>query len=366
VFVCQLLEEVTDVLAARQIGNLDKNINQMQKELESRIVASSEPQPIQNLPVRSKIQLKTTIPGAPITSSNLETDESGFDSSITCLENHPSIVLPAQQLPQSLTDSIGSFSEAYANVSEINPIVATMDTDTYSSSSSEYESEDDDAEETENGYSHPLNGYSEDYVRQMEALIKKHSMSNAGGGFEPLANGSVSLVGSTVDTKPIAKSILSKMKLEEQDTLRKRKGVNFADVLDIAPEKPTQPEQDSAPAESIREPVVVPLADLVVERALSQSYSPLGVISKPKTLSQFRVKMHAEVEPVAIEPLSDEVSFKEELTLYKERMAGSEQRLDRNIFGVNHLNGFKDDEKPEASGGKISRFKAAKLGLRLE
>ncbi|KAF2669876.1 hypothetical protein BT63DRAFT_454057 [Microthyrium microscopicum] len=260
--------------------------------------------------------------------------------------------------------------ELHNQLQQIGPVVATMDLEEDEGDWSEDDYESSSEEENEYGMVNIRSQLDEDYVKEMEALIKKHKMSNAGR---------------EVPSEPVLekKSALSKGKLKFDDTSENpnKKGVRFAESLDIssAPEElirnlPTKPVANPPPAGA-------PLAIEIVERPLTQ---PSVSEPKPSTGRLSRFKASKMAKPKASLPPEERVAIStsqnkndletivqsqqtepptiDEFALYRERMLSLDPSLDRSIFQASM-----DDEDQAAMVSdkpqKISKFKAARLGL---
>jgi hypothetical protein len=352
--ITEELDEDGNITSSR-VENFDERVDEMQKTLEARAEAKTP-----NLPLRSKTQPIAATP-AKINDKDDDTDDDESDS----LEHHPIIVPPQSSQPFAST---GSYSEAYENMSEIKPIVATMDVEEYSS-----EDHDSDMSENEYGMNDPGYEISQDYVQQMEALIKKHTMSNAGKENVDSeiktapTSAEIKVVPIPADikvaptpgkAKTMPKSSLANGKSNEKVKQKERRGVKFAEALDIAPKASNLTEMAST-IESAQQPAAATLSDFVVERSPTHAAPPITTENqKPSSRFKAARQNHTTSSP-AVKHVSDELSFKEELTLYKKRMDEPEQRLDPGIFRDRE-----SEVKNLPPTAKMSKFKAARLGIR--
>ncbi len=249
-----------------------------------------------------------------------------------------------------------AFSEAYDNLHEINPIVATMDLEEISGSEDGLDSDGEDLSENEYGMNNTRDEISEEYIQEMETLIRKHAMTNLGTGPEPKEP---PIVSPKAPTKPSLSIRNKPEKLTDSPGQKPKKGVKFAEELDIASEAPTS----TKPTE-IGEMVIAdapPMADVIIERPMAVRSDPLVTEKKPK-MSKFKAAMLARSDASASSTMTEstpaglpgDLSFKEELRLYNQRMKKPEQQLDRKLY---------EDGNMDSSAGNMSRFKAEKRGI---
>jgi hypothetical protein len=302
-------------------------------------------------------------------SSAKATERSPHDmSDETTLNNQQLVAKPQDPSTQTILDQStvqplkslvppqSAFSEAYDNLHEINPIVATMDLEEISGSEDGFDSDEEELSENEYGMNNVRDEISEDYIQEMEALIRKHAMTNLGTGPEPKEP---PIVSSKAPTKPSLSIRNKPEKLTDSLGQKPKKGVKFAEELDIASES-----LDSAKPTDIGEVVIAdapPMADVIIERPMTVRSDPLVTEKKPK-ISKFKAAMLARSDASAssttIEStpasLAGDLSFKDELHLYNQRMKKPEHQVDRKLY---------DDANMDSSVGKMSKFKAERRGI---
>jgi unconventional prefoldin RPB5 interactor 1 len=230
-----------------------------------------------------------------------------------------------------------------------------MDIEEFSDSEVDSE-EDEDEDENEYGMNNVNDEISEDYIREMEALMQKHMM-NIGNGDRQSPRVKKPVAESThTPAKSALRTVDSEQIREPKKTQAKpKRGVKFADNLDIAPvettdgsaSKTSQPAKSEAP----------PMAEVIVERPKSTPSSST-VAEKPK-LSRFKAAKQASApSPASViksPMIDDELSFTEELQQYKQRMGRPQHEINRRLY--------EDPEDQPESNEKMSKFKAARLGI---
>lgn len=269
------------------------------------------------------------------------------------------------------------------NLNTLGPIVAELDLEEDDDYGSIWDEEDDDLEENEYGMTNIRDQMDDEYILEMEALAKKHGMQNLGP--DP-----------TLLTEVVPRSILG-VKSEkpagvdqpqpprkEKEKSNNRKGVRFAENLDISPHPETaqtsnsrmpreQSRVTSAPLSDVVEKqynVSSPLMDTIgsekkVSRFKAAKMADSGVIIRP-SISQDKSRIGNRVPHVAgpnsnVSAAQDTISMKEELDLYSKRMSSPDHQPDMSVFEQDFDNG--EDGVIHESSRKISRFKAARLGL---
>jgi hypothetical protein len=257
---------------------------------------------------------------------------------------------------KSLVSPQFSYSEAYENLKEINPIVATMDLEEIPGSEDEFDSDEEDLSENEYGMSNVHAEISDEYIQEMEAMIRKHAISNLGNGPTPKE---MSIASSTTPAKPSLSLISKPQNSTEKSREKAKKVVKFAEELDVAPAL-TKPELTQT-----EDPVIAdapPMADMIVERPMTFKSDPPDTERKPK-ISKFKAAKpgRSDISPASTgieakrNDFPEELSFKDELRLYNQRMSEPEQQLDHKLF--------QDEDAESSSTGKISKFKAARRGI---
>jgi Domain of unknown function (DUF3835) len=255
------------------------------------------------------------------------------------------------------TDELDAQREMRRNLRDIGPVVATLnleDSDDEQWSSEEESGEDeDDAEENGYGMTSIQHEISEDYISQMEDLMKKHAIGQE-------------------RAKPSPKSILNSTKEqsnEKASSSSNSKGVRFAESLDIAS---LSPPSFNAVTQGESEPTTFsklnPVSDIVVERKplqKSEGQPPVKKVSRFKATRQSQARSSDDIK--SIDDLKDDLEdqnlthdmMKNEFALYKGRMNNTSQQMDRRLFKeVDQGENVIIDE----GNLKISKFKAARLG----
>lgn len=284
--------------------------------------------------------------------------------------------------------------EFHRNLHDIGPVVATLDLQELDQDWSEDDWDDDqleddfdDFEENNYGMNNIQDQMSQEYVKEMEALIQKHSIKNLGSDLDPQNVGLSSTSRSSSTVAPINKTAPPKSALANKNKKAKsalappvqnqhpnngNKGVRFAGNLDIAQPPSITPENPPPQSESVGP---APLAEAIVERS-----SIAKTISNPTNapkMSRFKanklgntVKDRSAVTKSQGLARSDqdlqrqstrEDSLKAELAMYKDRMMAPEHQPEPHIW--NDQPGELASDHPTQ---KISMFKAARLGLSME
>jgi hypothetical protein len=280
--------------------------------------------------------------------------------------------------------------EMHRHLQQIGPVVATLDIEEdgfYSDDDFILEHDDDDMddlEENEFGMSNIQDQMSDEYLKEMDALINKHSMKNLGPDqpmLNPEAPKSALAKTSKIDQAPSGLQNGKGAQDVKQHREKPKKGVRFAESLDIANPKtvlsdvvkPTQMEPTKINQ--------APLAESIIERSYDNTTGNAPRVPKPK-LSKFKAAKLAKDNnggPVATPPppvpkavsvvgdamdsIKPEPTLKDEFIMYKKRMEAPDQQMDRAKWAAAQDNAGEVYEEP---GTKISKFKAARLGISLE
>jgi len=204
----------------------------------------------------------------------------------------------------------------------------------------------------------------EDYVRHMESLMKKHGLDRPE---------------KDLDLKPIVNGI--KQNSTNVKSASNNKGVRFAEELDIANvSSQSNLKQKDASVVKI-EPEPSPISAIIVEKP-SQTVNPVAKsniissdiierasvqrpysehVEQPKKVSRFKAARQAKSQPsqVTTAASTTELGLKNEFSLYRDRMRAPLHEIDRSLY--KEADGEAEPvytlEKP-----KMSRFKADRLG----
>jgi hypothetical protein len=291
----------------------------------------------QSAPKRSVSTMETK-PSTQLASSNDGPTQRGPNHNTSYISNIEQGQEAYHTDPKS--DELETQKEISRNLRNIGPVVATLDFDNidddeWSDEGAYYDDADADDMENDFGMTNIGNELSPDYIKEMEALMKKHGVRQ-----ELNSNDLESALNDT------------KSGVERGNSTRRfaTKGVRFAESLDIASfsdiSSSEPPERKSMDAK--------PLLDTIVERKSPAGEEPTE--APRKKVSRFKAAQQAGNQS-QIEP-AKEKDMQNEFSLYRERMNTPAQQIDRSLF--------RDNEEPDISSyedkPKMSKFKAARLG----
>ena len=282
--------------------------------------------------------------------------------------------------------------ELHRHLQEYSPVVATLNVEGDDDSSwSEGEYTDDDGyeiEENEYGMTNIRNELSDDYLKEMEELLKKHSpvIKNIGPSPEAIPEGILkprtSMTAAQVATKSDPGIQPGEKGKTSKEANMPKKGVRFAEDLDVSPAPPPREEIiPSTVANQPTKPSQAPLSDLIVERNLGPKLNSEGKPARTK-VSRFKAaKRDTANDTNAANPTaqkttaqagvvgdvldrasaSNKFSLNDEIDSYHQRMDTPERQIDRGLFTASEA--VDDDDMDE--GPRLSRFKASRLGLEI-
>jgi unconventional prefoldin RPB5 interactor 1 len=392
--VTEELDEDDNIVSSK-VENFDKAVEEMADVLKKQTITTSK---VSNTATsKSSIIVEhptsSTKPLAPAESGNL--DEPATSLSLGKPVVLPSITKRIEELSdddESIDDAAPSTGVIRQNLNDLGPVVAELDLEEEEDEEEWSEDDDDDAfEENEYGMNNIRDQMEEEYIREMEALAKKHGMKNIGPN-------------PTVLQEYVPKSVLSKPKSgtltttenqipipsltrDEDSKPKKAKGVRFAENLDISPQPTNTTVRSSSTIEKDApfKDIPAPLGDVVEKPFVTTSSIP-AIENPTKRVSRFKsAKMattgastaspgvkggrnlpHGNASPNPIKTDKNvgdgDASMKEEFGLYSKRIETPEHQIDKSIFQI--PSGDDDDDSAVyESSKKVSRFKAARLGL---
>jgi unconventional prefoldin RPB5 interactor 1 len=391
------LDEEGNVISSN-VSNYDKTIGQMQQVLNKAVLApKTQSSSLEPAAQSSESESKSQPSGASNASAidmatrpagdPSPTDEASRASAAFGKLSEGNRIVDIDDLDPSTIEVVHSaFNDAdtaegaaaarreiYKNLQDLNPIAATMDFDEEGGWSDEDDDVSDD-DENEYGMGNIHNELDDDYFRQMQELMEKHSSSFTNLGPKPdMAPMAAEASVSSKNASTPAKSSISS-KPTDRSVEKPKKGVRFAEDLDISP-APEIP-KESQPTKSTLAPSKRVIADSIVERSPSKPPKDTG---KPTRVSRFKAARTsqdglstAETTPVnsttdaitnTMSETSGSVSFGDELAAYRQRMDRPEAEIDRSQFRESPSDPM---EGIEELPYRVSKFKAARMGITIE
>lgn len=352
------LDEEGNVISSK-VESFEKNINHINNILKERSKANSANNTVPNS-IETSTTEKSTTPSNPSQIVTSTKSPHGEDASIkrevTLVSAASTKRIDVEDVIDPTTiepdiEAIGSDSEIdeleaqremRQYMQDLGPVVASLD---LISDDEDWPDEDEDGDEAEEniyGMNSIADEISEDYIKEMEALMKKHSLNTYGATPTPI------------------------IKQENKEVKSpKMKGVRFADNLDVAPVP--KPATVSAPTTTRKPPSnSAPLSHTIVERTSTQKpfvAQPPGRVSRFKAAKQNTQdgeQTRASHRDKLADNTPEQDNFRNELKLYRERMKAPTSQMNRGDFKESIL---EEDEGIVEDLPKMSKFKARKLGL---